>query len=137
MTISTLIRTAVLLPALTAVLLATPPCIQAQVKQRIAVPEDAGRWITTAFAKGKVPPFSFVYGGKPSAGFIRKWKHTMQKEQSDDPQVVKYRISYLDPATGLRADCHATGFREFNTVEWVMNFTNTSSENRPFLINKS
>ena len=25
----------------------------------------------------------------------------MQKEQSDDPQVVKYRISYLDPATGL------------------------------------
>lgn len=53
----------------------------------------------------------------------------MQKEQSDDPQVVKYRISYLDPATGLRADCHATGFREFNTVEWVMNFTNTSSEN--------
>lgn len=129
MTISTLIRTAVLLPALTAVLLATPPCIQAQVKQRIAVPEDAGRWITTAFAKGKVPPFSFVYGGKPSAEFIRKWKHTMQKEQSDDPQVVKYRISYLDPATGLRADCHATGFREFNTVEWVMNFTNTSSEN--------
>ena len=129
MTISTLIRTAVLLPALTAVLLATPPCIQAQVKQRIAVPEDAGRWITTAFAKGKVPPFSFIYGGKPSAEFIRKWKHTMQKEQSDDPQVVKYRISYLDPATGLRADCHATGFREFNTVEWVMNFTNTSSEN--------
>ena len=120
MTISTLIRTAVLLPALTAVLLATPPCIQAQVKQRIVVPEDAGRWITTAFAKGKVPPFSFVYGGKPSAEFIRKWKHTMQKEQSDDPQVVKYRISYLDPATGLRADCHATGFREFNTVEWVM-----------------
>ena len=93
MTISTLIRTAVLLPALTAVLLATPPCIQAQVKQRIAVPEDAGRWITTAFAKGKVPPFSFIYGGKPSAEFIRKWKHTMQKEQSDDPQVVKYRIS--------------------------------------------
>lgn len=129
MTISTLIRTAVLLPALTAVLLATPPCIQAQVKQRIAVPEDAGRWITTAFAKGKVPPFSFVYGGKPSAEFIRKWKHTMQKEQSDDPQVVKYRISYLDPATRLRADCYATGFREFNTVEWVMNFTNTSSEN--------
>ena len=129
MTISTLIRTAVLLPALTAVLLATPPCIQAQVKQRIAVPEDAGRWITTAFAKGKVPPFSFVYGGKPSAEFIRKWKHTMQKEQSDDPQVVKYRISYLDPATGLRADCHVTGFREFNAVEWVMNFTNTSAEN--------
>lgn len=129
MTISTLIRTAVLLPALTAVLLATPPCIQAQVKQRIAVPEDAGRWITTAFAKGKVPPFSFIYGGKPSAEFIRKWKHTMQKEQSDDPQVVKYRISYLDPATGLRADCHVTGFREFNAVEWVMNFTNTSAEN--------
>ena len=29
-------------------------------------PTDVSRWIESRFAKGKVPPFSFVYDGKPS-----------------------------------------------------------------------
>ena len=37
-------------------------------------PTDVSRWIESRFAKGKVPPFSFVYDGKPSAGLLRKWK---------------------------------------------------------------
>ena len=36
-------------------------------------PTDVSRWIESRFAKGKVPPFSFVYDGKPSAGLLRIW----------------------------------------------------------------
>ena len=33
---------------------------------------DVHQWIGEQFAKGKVPPFSFVYGGKSSDNFIRR-----------------------------------------------------------------
>ncbi len=102
---------------------------QAQTTQRLTVPEDVSKWITTAFAKGKTPPLSFVYNGKASASFIKKWKYSIANEVSDDPQVIKYCVSYTDPLNGLRLDCHITGFQDFSAVEWVLNFTNTSGRN--------
>lgn len=102
---------------------------QAQSSQRLSVPEDVSSWITSSFAKGKVPPLSFVYDGKASSSFIKKWKYSIRKETSDEPQVVKYCVTYLDPVSGLKLDCHVTGFRDFNAVEWVLNFTNTSGKN--------
>ncbi len=102
---------------------------RAQSSQRLAVSEDVSGWITSSFAKGKIPPLSFVYDGKASSSFIKKWKYSMQKETSDEPQVIKYCVSYLDPVSGLKLDCHITGFLDFNAVEWVLNFTNTSGKN--------
>ncbi len=102
---------------------------RAQSSQRLAVSEDVSGWITFSFAKGKIPPLSFVYDGKASSSFIKKWKYSMQKETSDEPQVIKYCVSYLDPVSGLKLDCHITGFLDFNAVEWVLNFTNTSGRN--------
>ncbi len=102
---------------------------RAQSSQRLAVSEDVSGWITSSFAKGKIPPLSFVYDGKASSSFIKKWKYSIQKETSDEPQVIKYCVSYLDPVSGLKLDCHVTGFPDFNTVEWVLNFTNASGKN--------
>ena len=34
-------------------------------------PVNTSQWITTHFARGVVPPFSFEYGGKPSQEFIK------------------------------------------------------------------
>lgn len=101
----------------------------AQSSQRLVVPQDVSRWISSSFAKGKIPPLSFVYDRKTSSSFIKKWKYSIQKETSDDSQVVKYRVSYLDPDSGLKLDCHITGFLDFNAVEWVLNFTNTTGKN--------
>ena len=103
--------------------------VHAQSSQRLSVPEDVSKWSTTSFAKGKIPPFSFVYDGKASSSFIKKWKYSLQKETSDEPEVVKYCVSYTDPMSGLKLDCHITGFQDFNAVEWVLNFTNTSNKN--------
>jgi alpha-galactosidase len=102
---------------------------QAQSSQRLSVPDDVSKWITSSFADGKIPPLSFVYGDKASSSFIKKWKYSLQKEVSDEPRVVKYCVSYLDPISGLKLDCHIKGFMDYNAVEWVLNFTNTSGKN--------
>ncbi len=101
----------------------------AQSSQYLSVPGDVGKWITSSFAKGKVPPFSFIYDGKASGSFIRKWNYSLSEEDSDDPRVIKYCVSYLDPVSRLKMDCHIKGFKDFNAVEWVINFTNTSDKN--------
>lgn len=121
-----------LLAALTLLLL-LPSAVRSQSRQRMAVPENIERWIATTFAKGKVPPFSFVYDGKPSAQFIRGWKYAAKKEAGAEAGTVKYLFTYTDPKTGLKVDCHVTGFSDFGAVDWVLNFTNTSAKNSAML----
>ena len=102
----------------------------AQTSQRIAVPKSVDRWITSTFAKGKTPPFSFVYDGVESQTFIHKWRYSIVKNETAEG-VVSYTVSYEDRATGLRVDCHVKGFQEFGAVEWMLNFTNCGKENTP------
>ena len=104
--------------------------VYAQTSQRIAVPTSVEKWITSTFAKGKTPPFSFVYDGVNSQQFIRKWQHSLQKQESAEG-VVEYVATYQDRATGLKIECHIKGFQAFGAVEWMMNFTNTGSQNTP------
>ena len=40
---------------------------------------DMGQWVEQRFAKGKIPPFSFVYGGKKSDKFIQSWQYKAEK----------------------------------------------------------
>lgn len=102
----------------------------AQTTQKLSRPASIQKWIGTTFAKGKLPPFSFVYGQEHSSEFIRRWRHRIQ-EQPSEQGIVKYKVSYTDPKTGLRVDCLVKGFEEFGAVEWVLNFTNTGDENTP------
>ena len=77
----------------------------AQTSQRIAVPTSVEKWITSTFAKGKTPPFSFVYGEQHSQTFIRKWRHSIVKNSAEEG-VVSYTVSYVDKLSGLKVDCH-------------------------------
>ena len=101
----------------------------AQSSRRLSVPNDVSKWITSSFAKGTVPPLSFIYNGQPSSSFIRKWKYSLQEEKSNEVQVVKFLVTYTDPKSGLKLECHIKGFNDFKAVEWVLNFTNTSGNN--------
>ena len=92
-------------------------------------PTDVSRWIESRFAKGKVPPFSFVYDGKPSAGLLRKWKYMAQRVESSEPGVREYLYSYQDRRSGLKVECRVKGFADFGAVEWVLNFKNLSDAN--------
>lgn len=101
----------------------------AQASQRITLPTSVDKWITSTFAKGKIPPFSFVYDGKNSAGFIRKWRHSISRVECPMANVVRYDVVYRDPVSGLEVKCEVSGFNDFGAVEWVLYFKNTSAEN--------
>ena len=90
------------------------------------------RWITSQFAKGKTPPFSFLYGGKPSKTFLKTWKHTISRLSSEENQV-RYLVTYSDKETGLKVACEVTGWQDFGVVEWVLRFENLSQNTTPLV----
>ncbi len=106
-------------------------CTLAQTSQSSILVSDPAKWVAQTFAKGKLPPFSFAYNGQPSAKFIKKWKHAMVVENSADPTVNNYTISYTDPVSKLRVECKVTAFTTHKAVEWVLHFTNEGSGNSP------
>mgnify|MGYP001589639996 CR=1 FL=1 len=72
--------------------------------------EETGR---TLFAAE--PPFSFVYGGQPSAEWLknRERKHTAEKL---DDRRTRHTLAWTDPRTGLELRCVAIEYRNFPTV---------------------
>lgn len=118
-----------LVVCLAAAFMLMPNDALAQATHKIAVPTDVGKWITSTFARGKVPPFSFVYDGKASTEFIRKWRHSISRQESAQEGVVAYTVTYLDPQSGLQVKCDIKGFERFGAVEWVLHFANTSKTN--------
>jgi|688.fasta_scaffold36502_2 alpha-galactosidase len=91
------------------------------------------QWVQQHFSKGKIPPFSFTYGGKKSASFITKWNFTASEFKRIDQQTEEVIYTYKDPKSGLLVKCRVTCFNDFNAVEWVLNFINTSSKNSPLI----
>ena len=114
-------------------LLFCPLVSHAQTTVRLDGTPDVAEWIAARFAKGKQPPFSFVYNGIPSSEFLTRWQYEKEKIASPDPQTVRERHIYTDPATGLKVECDVTGFKDFHAVEWVLHFTNTSQTDTPIL----
>ncbi|MCX5685564.1 MAG: NPCBM/NEW2 domain-containing protein, partial [Planctomycetota bacterium] len=63
------------------------------------------------------PPFSFTYGGRPSAELLKAW-HT---------------LTWTDPKTGLAVRCVGVTYDDFPTVEWTVYFKNTGAADTPIL----
>ena len=109
------------------------PCNSQQIISKISEDDNVHKWIGEHFAKGKVPPFSFIFGGKESVTFIRKWNYEVENQNSDNPDIEKYLFTYRDPQGGLVVKCYTTVFNDFQAVEWVLKFSNASSDNTPFI----
>ncbi len=99
----------------------------------LASKTDVHQWVEQHFAKGVVPPFSFVYGGKKSSGFIRSWQYHAEKIKAKEPDSEETVYTYTDPKTGLVVKCTVTCFTDFQAVEWVLRFCNTSGKNTPII----
>jgi alpha-galactosidase len=91
------------------------------------------QWVERHFAKGEIPPFSFVYKGKNSNNFITGWEYKAEEIQSSESNTEVFLYTYTDKKTGLSVKCRVTGFIDFPAVEWVLTFINSSSKNTPFL----
>lgn len=90
-------------------------------------------WVNQHFAKGVVPPFSFIYGGKSSAAFICNWQYQAEKVKPKNPDSEEEVYTYSDNHSGLIVQCTVTLFTDFPAVEWVLKFTNTSGKNSPII----
>lgn len=98
-----------------------------------STPGKMSQWIEDNFAKGQTPPFSFVYGGRQSSQSISGWKHSIVSEQTMEADVVRYVVTYTDPASKLQVKCLVTGYNDLGAVDWVLHFTNTSSKKSPVI----
>ena len=94
---------------------------------------DMSQWVEQHFAKGKIPPFSFVYGGKKSDKFIQSWQYKAEKVGLVAENEEQYIYTYTDKGSGLVVTCTVTCFTDFPAVEWVLNFSNNSKKNTPLI----
>jgi len=106
-----------------------PAIISCQASDNI----KANKWIKEKFAKGNIPPFSFVYEGKPSDSFITSWDYKTEKLESPEDNVENSLYTYTDKHSGLVVKCSVTCYNDFNAVEYVLRFVNTSSHNTPII----
>ncbi|MDP4174085.1 MAG: alpha-galactosidase [Bacteroidota bacterium] len=98
---------------------------------------NAHKWLKEKFAKGSIPPFSFVYDGKLSDTFISSWDYKAEKLKSDEADVENFLYTYSDKNTGLVVKCFVTCYNDFNAAEYLLRFINTSSKNTPIIENAS
>ena len=90
---------------------------------------DASRWVEEHFAKGKIPPFSFVFNGQESGSFITKWKYGQEKGEKDKSGKQEYVYTYSDKKSGLVVKCTVHLYDDFPAVDWLVRFCNCSGEN--------
>jgi alpha-galactosidase len=99
-----------------------------------SIPEmDTRKWVNEYFAKGKTPPFSFIYGGKSSDHFIRSWQFSSERKKTDDSNVEEFVFTYSDKQSGLVVKCFVSCFLDYPAVEWVLKFSNQSGTNTPLV----
>ena len=90
-------------------------------------------WFQSHFAKiGGQFPFSFIYGGQPSARLLSAWPRTV-KEKPLDANRQQHTISWADPKTGLEVTCVAVEFVDFPVIEWTVYFKNAGHADTPIL----
>ncbi len=94
---------------------------------------DVKQWVSQHFAKGKTPPFSFIFNGKRSDEFISTWQFETEKLMPSDLDTDETSFLYSDPQSGLVVKCIVTTFNDFPAVEWVIKFSNKSGKNSPLL----
>jgi alpha-galactosidase len=89
--------------------------------------------------EGQVPPpvatdlpFSFTYGGQPSAALLKDWKLDRQVAKLDD-QRTRRTLTWTDPKTGLVLRWAAIEYHDFPTVEWTLYFKNSGAADTPII----
>lgn len=78
------------------------------------------------------PPFSFTYGGKPSAEILPAWKREIRQRTIDANRRETVQ-TYTDPATGLEVRCVGVEYLDFPTVEWTVYLRNGASVKTPLI----
>jgi len=79
-------------------------------------------------------PFSFTFGGKPSAELLDRWPLEQSTSKLDEKRT-RHTLSYTDPQSKVEVRCETTEYLDFPTVEWTLSFRNTGGADSPILEN--
>ena len=88
--------------------------------------------------KGKIvgetgePPFSSVYGGRPSEQIVVGCIRRLESKTLDEYRT-SHVLTYTDQETGLQIRCEAIEYSDFPALEWVLRFKNVGSSDTPVL----
>ena len=115
-------------------------CDQADwVEARIALKDGSEIWLADLpLREGERmsyttdPPFSFLYDSKVSADLLKGWKCARASRKLDQHRTERVSV-WADPATGLEVRCVGIEYGDFPTVEWVVHFKNTGTDDTPIL----
>jgi alpha-galactosidase len=81
---------------------------------------------------GTEPFFSFNYGGRPSAEFLKKWNRSQTSRKLDDCRT-EHTVIFTEPQGSLVARCVAIEYRDFPTVEWTVALKNAGNADTPII----
>jgi alpha-galactosidase len=95
----------------------------------------AKRWVQASLLTEKARwPFSFTYGGQPSAALFGTWKREC-RTRALDTQRQEHTLTWTDAATGLCVRCVAVEYRDLPAVEWTLWFKNSGAADTAILEN--
>ena len=104
---------------------------------RVIIADGATLWLDEKrphpFLQEAQVPFSFVYGGVPSARFIESWRHEATTHESDGRTL--FEATWSDGKTGLVVTAIATTFKDYPALDWVLYFENRGATDTPMLEN--
>ena len=89
-------------------------------------------WINSHLATETLPPFSFTYGGTPSANLLKTWESSKETTHHDDVKTAGL-LTYRDSKSSLVVQCEWEIFSDFPAVEWVVKFRNEGATHTPIL----
>ena len=89
-------------------------------------------WINSHLSTETLSPFSFTYGGTPSANLLKTWESSKETTHHDDVKTSGL-LTYRDSKSGLVIQCEWEIFSDFPAVEWVVKFRNEGATHTPIL----
>ncbi len=77
-------------------------------------------------------PFSFVYGGRPSAELVKDWRRKVEASAVDTTKRRR-TLTLTDPKTGLEVRAVCTIYTDAPGADWTLHFSNTGQADTPIL----
>ncbi|MHB1456923.1 MAG: NPCBM/NEW2 domain-containing protein [Armatimonadota bacterium] len=102
---------------------------------RVVMQDGSTIWVDEIAGQAQVKtnlPFSFMYGGIPSAEFIRSWKSDVKQVKVGTDRLIRTLI-FTDPDTGLEVKAVTNIYLDTPGVDWTVYFTNTGLKDTPII----
>jgi alpha-galactosidase len=90
-------------------------------------------FVSSYLTSSETQPFSFIYDGKSSCCFLKKWnsRHIEVPKKSKSSRILV--STYKDPKTNLFVKCKCNVLKNFPAIEWVLTFRNEGEDDTPII----